>query len=156
MRLTLGDILKATGAELLSGDIKDELTGISIDSRSISKGELFVAIKGENFDGHDFIGAAVEGGAGAVLLKSGRTYKEENSVGLLKVGDTLRALGDVASLIRAKLTVPVVAVSGSSGKTTTKDMLAQILGSSKRVLKTEGNKNNLIGLPLTLFRADGR
>ncbi|MCK4846498.1 MAG: UDP-N-acetylmuramoyl-tripeptide--D-alanyl-D-alanine ligase [Deltaproteobacteria bacterium] len=155
MRLTVADIIDATGGDLLRGNAKDVLSGISIDSRSISKGELFVALSGENFNGHDFIGAAVDGGAKAILVERG-SYKEDADVNLLAVDDTLKALGDLASFIRAKITVPVIAVSGSSGKTTTKEMIGRILEASRRVLKTEGNKNNLIGLPLTLFRAYGK
>jgi len=125
------------------------ITGISTDSRTIQTGELFVPLRGANFDGHDFLIRAYRRGAAACL-------SEETIAGfpipVIQVENTLTALGDLAAAIRQSLTVPVVAVTGSAGKTTTKEMLASILAQTGPGLKTEGNFNNLIGLPLTLFR----
>jgi len=125
-----------------------QLNGISTDSRHLNPGSLFVPLRGENFNGHDYLSQAVKNGAAACL-------SEEVIVGLsvpvVRVTDTLRALGDIAAAYRLQLNGPLVAITGSAGKTTTKEMLATILEQGTPGLKTAGNFNNLIGLPLTLF-----
>jgi len=147
--LTVRDILEATRGRLLCGD-SETFRGVSIDSRTISEGEVFFAIRGERFDGHDFVEKALLRGAGAVVdsvpekLPGGRV--------IIHVGDTLRALQDLASFIRMKRHIPVVAVTGSSGKTTTKEMIYSILSQRFRTLRNQGNLNNHIGLPLSLVR----
>ena len=124
------------------------LSGISTDSRNLTAGSLFVPLRGKNFNGHDYLSQAVKNGAAACL-------SEEVVVGLsvpvVRVTDTLRALGDIATAYRLQLNGPLVAITGSVGKTTTKEMLATILDQIAPGLKTAGNFNNLIGLPLTLF-----
>lgn len=147
--LTVQNIIEATGGELLSENAKT-FSGISIDSRKISEGELFFAIRGEKFDGHDFLEKALYKGSGAVvdrkpaLLPAGKV--------IIYVNDTLRSLQDLANFLRMKLDIPVVAVTGSNGKTTTKEMIYRILSGKFRTLKNEGNLNNHIGLPLSLTR----
>ncbi len=125
-----------------------QVSGISTDSRNISLGELFVPLRGERFDGHDYLIQAVRNGAAACL-------SEEVIAGLavpvLVVKDSLHALGDIAGAVRLGLKGPLIAVTGSAGKTTTKEMLAKVLSRTGAGLKTSGNFNNLIGLPLTLF-----
>ena len=124
---------------------------ISIDSRTIKKGDLFVAIKGKRFDGHDFIKAAFKKGAGAALVSRKAPARYSNKYSLVRVENTVRALGELARLHRMKFKVPVVAITGSSGKTTAKDMIAFVLSRRYSVLASESSKNNLIGLPLTLL-----
>jgi UDP-N-acetylmuramoyl-tripeptide--D-alanyl-D-alanine ligase len=149
--LDLVDVLAATGGTLASrGAGELAFTGVSIDSRTISAGALFVAIRGPRFDGHDFLAEAVGRGARAALVDRG----VESPAGLpvVRVADTTRALADLARHVRREAALPVVAVTGSVGKTTTKDMTAHLLATRGPVLKTEGNLNNQYGLPLTLLR----
>ena len=150
--LTIGDILEATGGELLSGDIDKVITGITTDSRNTDAGTLFVPIIGEKFDGHEFIQAAFDQGAQAAI-----TQKEtELLVGktIIKVNDTFKALGDIARFYKERYNLPTVAVTGIVGKTTTKDMLYSALSGRYNTLKTEHSFNNEIGLPLTVFRLE--
>ena len=124
-------------------------TGISTDSRQIEEGYLYVALNGARFDGHDFVADAVSKGAsGAVVSRQPTTQTETK---LYPVDDTLIALGSLASHRREQLKAQVIAITGSSGKTTTKDLAAAALSSSKRVHSTEGNLNNRIWMPLTLL-----
>lgn len=137
------------------GITRRHLMGVSIDSRTIREGELFFAIKGDRYDGHDFVKEALRRGAiGAVVSQSwfegNRTFTLEGKP-VIPVRDTVWALQELARYYRAKFSIPVVAVTGSNGKTTTKDMIAAVLARKYQVLKTEGNLNNHLGLPLTLF-----
>jgi UDP-N-acetylmuramoyl-tripeptide--D-alanyl-D-alanine ligase len=150
--LTLDEMLKATGGETLCVD-RREFTGLSIDSRTIKKGELFVALKGDNFDGHDFLKDALKAGAGAVVNIP--TPEKPQDKTLIYVKNTLAALQDIARHMRLRMNVPVIGVTGTNGKTTTKELLASILGKSHRVLKTQGNMNNHIGLPLSIANMRG-
>lgn len=153
--LKAGEIAKITGGEILSGSAERICKGVSTDSRDIDRGNLFVPIIGGNFDGHDFIGKAVEQGAAVVLVqrdKSERFKCSVTDVPIIIVGDTLKSLGDIASFWRKQFDVPIVAVTGSSGKTTTKEMIASVVSLSRNILKNHGNFNNLIGLPLTLLQ----
>lgn len=149
--MTLDEIVKATGGKAVRVS-STEFTGLSIDSRTIKDGELFVAIKGSNFDGHDFLESALKAGGGALIsrMPSGTEGKT-----LITAGDTLLALQDIARHICAHMGIPVVGVVGTNGKTTTKEFLASILGEGRRVLKTRGNLNNFIGLPLCVANAKG-
>ena len=144
------DILKSTGGEALISQGSVECRGVSIDTRTISPGDLFVAIRGAHFDGHDFVQDAVDKGAAAVVME--KPIKINKEVPSVKVESTEKALGDMASWWRGRFKVPCVAITGSNGKSTTKEMISAIAGSFGQVLKTEGNFNNLIGLPLTVFR----
>jgi len=150
MEFTLDQIAAATGGRIVSGDGAVKLGRVGIDTRDLKGGELFVAIKGAHYDGHDFLGDAVAAGAGAVMVRSGSNIPDGACA--VEVHDTERALGDVAAWWRSRFTAPCVAVTGSNGKSTTKQMIAGIAQSLGPVLKTEGNFNNLIGLPLTVFR----
>ena len=146
--LTTDDILKATGGVLIcGGDLRFD--NITTDSRKARDGMLFVPIAGERFDGHEFINAAFELGAQAAI-----THRDTEPVlgkTLIRVDDTFMALGDIAKYYKKKYNVPTVAVTGSVGKTTTKDMLASVMAQKFNTLKTQGNFNNEIGLPLTVF-----
>lgn len=146
--LSAGEIAGASQGSLVNpqGDLK--VNGVSIDSRSIKPGDMFIALKGESFDGHDFINGAIEKGAALVIVEK---EPEVCTVPYILVRDTLKALQDIARYYRNKFHIPFVAVTGSSGKTTTKDMIASVLSQKFKVLKTEGNFNNAIGLPLTLL-----
>ncbi len=126
------------------------VTGVSIDSRSVAPGELFVAIRGPRFDGHDFLAQALARGAAAALVA--RADGAPRGLPLLRVADTTLALGHLGALARARASAQVVAVTGSVGKTTTKEITAALLAARGPVLKTEGNLNNHFGLPLTLVR----
>ncbi|MGC1453667.1 MAG: UDP-N-acetylmuramoyl-tripeptide--D-alanyl-D-alanine ligase [Nitrospirota bacterium] len=142
--------------EIVGKMARVEIKGVSIDSRTIREGELFVAIKGDRFDGHDFVPEVIKRGAWGALVE--RTVLEDKfSVlgglkNILPVEDTLTALQEMAYSHRRTFAVPVVGITGSNGKTTTKEMLAGILQQLGPVLKNEGNLNNHIGVPLTLLR----
>jgi UDP-N-acetylmuramoyl-tripeptide--D-alanyl-D-alanine ligase len=152
MRFSVKDIIEATGGKLISGEDDIYFSDISIDSRTIKNGELFIALKGKNFDGHDFIDDAFNKGAiGALINKGSYRYRIKDKV-IITIPDTLKGLGAIGRYIRNGLSIPVIGITGSNGKTTTKEIVAKILESSYKVLKNPGNLNNLIGLPLTLFR----
>lgn len=163
------EIIRATRGRLLRGSPAALVTGISTDSRRTRRGDLFFALRGSRFDGHDFVPAALAAGAtGAVVERevfslevptsatrspAGRENGGANPV-IIQVANSLRALQDWAHVYRQQFHVPVVAVTGSSGKTTTKDMVAAALGGRERVLASQGNYNNEIGLPLTLLELE--
>ncbi|MGA9116140.1 MAG: Mur ligase family protein, partial [Bacteroidota bacterium] len=130
-------------------------TGVSTDSRTVREGELFVALRGERHDGHRFLCDAFVRGAAAAVIRRG-AWSGEAPGPLLVVEDTLDALGELARLHRRRFRIPVLAVAGSNGKTTTKEMIARVLGRRWKVLSTEGNLNNRIGLPQTLFGLDAK
>jgi UDP-N-acetylmuramoyl-tripeptide--D-alanyl-D-alanine ligase len=152
----VSELLKATKGRLASGKKNTAATGISLDSRTIKAGEAFISIKGNNFDGHAFIGEAVKRGAKAVITQS-LNYpitQLPKDVSFIQVKDTTKALGDIARSQREKFDLPVIAVTGSNGKTTAKEMIAWVLSKEFKVLKNEGTKNNHIGLPQTLLALD--
>ena len=152
LRLNIREIIEATGGSLMSGRIEATVTGISTDSRRINEGCLFIPLMGERFNGHDYINKALEGGAAAIL-----TQQDEISAGdriFIKVDDTSKALRDIAAFNRRKFQIPFVGITGSVGKTSTKDMIAGVIATKFNVLKTEGNLNNEIGVPLTIFNLD--
>ena len=125
---------------------------IALDTRKISAGSLFVALRGERFDGADFAVQAVEKGAAGVLVASDTPEAKLPKEGcVLKAADPLRAYQEIAASWRRKFPVPVVAITGSNGKTTTKDLTAAVLGARLLVQKTAANYNNEVGLPLTLL-----
>jgi UDP-N-acetylmuramoyl-tripeptide--D-alanyl-D-alanine ligase len=154
---TVTEIARATGGEI-RGEADREVTGVSTDSRLVSPGELFIPLRGERFDGHDFIEAVAAMGVRVCLGERAWTAQHGVPTGTtcVMVPDTLRALGDLAAFHRRRFSMPMVAVTGSNGKTTTKEMLASILAATGPGLKTGGNLNNLIGLPLTLLRLAGQ
>ncbi len=150
-RLDAAFVLRATGAALAGRPPAAPLAGVSTDTRTLAPGELFVALKGPNFDGHAFLARAAAAGAAAAVVAADCRPPEGLTLPLFRVADPLAALGDLAGAWRREFTLPVAAITGSSGKTTSKEMLASILATRHRVLKNQGNFNNLIGLPLTLL-----
>jgi len=157
---TVEDILKATGGRLVSGHERTQCQGVSTDSRTTRAGDLFVAIAGETYDGHSFLQQAVDRGAQGVLVAEAYVRSPSSispGEGLwIAVPDTLRALGDLAAFCRRQSGLSVVAITGTNGKTTTKEMTAEVLSQSFSVLRTPGNFNNLVGLPLTLLSLSDR
>ena len=153
--LSAEEILKATGGAPLRGGRGWSCRGVSTDTRTLTAGNLFIALAGENFDGHGCLKKAAERGAAGLLIRADAAEKlaaapeEVPAIGVL---DTLRALGDIAGDWRRRFPVPLVAITGSSGKTTTKEMVATITARVRNILKSEGNLNNRIGLPLTLLK----
>jgi UDP-N-acetylmuramoyl-tripeptide--D-alanyl-D-alanine ligase len=152
MKLPLWRIAEFTGA---GGDFdRDTIaTGYSIDSRTINSGELFIALPGERFDGHDYVSAALEKGAAAAMVQRDRNIRAD-SHRLLVVQDTLQALQSLGAAARRVWAKPLLAVTGSAGKTTTKELLAHLLSARFRVMKSSGNFNNHIGLPLQLLKLE--
>lgn len=148
---TVDELIRATGGKLCAGSIDARIKGISIDSRKVKKQEAFLALKGDNFDGHDFISQAIKNGASCVIKEAGKGKFKSASCVCLEVKDSIKALGDVASHHRRKFDIPLIAITGSNGKTTAKEMISWVLSKKFEVLKTEGTKNNHIGLPLTLL-----
>jgi UDP-N-acetylmuramoyl-tripeptide--D-alanyl-D-alanine ligase len=150
--MLLSQAAQVLGGRLVGSDV--EFSAVSSDSRRIAAGDLFVALKGDNFDGAQFVAAAAQSGAAAALVNSASHTGGEAPCPLLLVPDTRLALGHLAAYWRAQFSIPVVALTGSNGKTTVKEMLASILrelAGDGCVLATQGNLNNDIGLPLTLL-----
>jgi len=157
-QISLDELTKVVHGEIqLSPYNGDQvIRGISIDSRTMAKDDLFVAIPGERFDGHQFVNQAAEKGAKAAVIAKDKkhTIDQEvfNKIAVILVEDTKRSLRDMASWHRRKFDIRTVAVTGTNGKTTTKDMIAEILSSRFKVLKSPKSYNNLVGVPLTLFQ----
>jgi UDP-N-acetylmuramoyl-tripeptide--D-alanyl-D-alanine ligase len=152
LEFTVGQIVAAIGGCLLQGDPQAPLRGLSTDSRQARPGELFIALRGERFDGHCFLSTVARAGAGAAVVMEPAAVSEE--IALIQAPDTLTALGAIGRAHRRRFTVPVIGITGSTGKTTTKDLLASVLEQAFPVIKTEQNFNNEIGLPLTLLKMD--
>jgi len=155
--LKIKDILKATGGTLISEGPRRS-ADISIDSRTINEGELFLALKGERFDGHDYVEAALRVGSGALVSRQW-VYSHPPSIEgktIIAVEDTLQALHHVAGDIRKRFKGPVLAVIGSNGKTTTKELISSVLGTKFNILKTEGNLNNHVGMPLSMTKVSDK
>lgn len=153
--LTLRDLLQAVNGTLLGTfeNLDATVDSLDTDSRNIHPGSVFLPLSGERFDGHAYIHSALEAGAaGCFTARERDSYLPDKFY--IKVSNTQRALRDLAAWYLARFNIPVIGVTGSVGKTTTKDMLAAVLGVKYRVLKTEGNFNNKVGLPLTILRLD--
>ena len=146
----------ATGCagEQLSGSPETSVHRVCTDSRGLQTGDLFFALAGSRFDGHDFLRQAVEKGAGAVVINRDRVPASLGSCAMIAVEDTRRALGQLAATYRQDFALPVVAVGGSNGKTTTKDLIASVLRQKVTTLWSEASFNNDIGVPLTLLRLE--
>lgn len=154
MNWTIADWIEAVGGELMSGDADTRIAGVSTDSRTLEAGQLFVALHGPNFDGHNYLEQAVEKGAVAAIVSNPEAAeKVRKSTAVVKVDETLKALGRLATAYRARFDIPVAALSGSSGKTTTKEILRSIVEPAGGLV-TRGNFNNRIGVPLTVFRLE--
>ncbi len=153
MKLTLAKIAAFISA---AGEFPPEevAQAYSIDSRTIGPGQLFFAVKGERLDGHDYVGAALEKGAVAAIVRKDQLNRYSDKTRLLAVDDTLTALQTLATAVRKVWGKPLVGVTGSAGKTTTKEAIAHVLASRFRVLKSEGNFNNHFGLPLMLLKLE--
>ncbi len=153
--LTLQQLVDFSGGRLLRGDASKLAFAISTDTRTLQSGEMFLALRGENFDGHDHVCAAADGGAmGAIVGRSFVSADLAPEFALIEVEDTLVAYQNIATRYRQTLGLKVVAITGSNGKTSTKDFAAAVLSQRFRVLKTEGNLNNHVGVPRMLLRAD--
>ena len=147
-------IKEICNGEILTKNINNELSNFVIDSRLVTEGDCFVAIKGENNNGNIFLEMALEKGAAICLVDEEpeeRLVEKYNNRTIIKVENTIKALQEIAKYKRSLYDIPVVAVTGSVGKTSTKDIIANVLGQKYKVLKTEGNFNNHLGLPLTLL-----
>jgi MurE/MurF fusion protein len=155
-RFNLQDVVQATSAELTHGPSSGRFRDISTDTRTLMPGDLYLALKGERFDGADFLPGAIKAGATGVIVGRGTAKKFEfdEQISIIEVDDTLKALGDLAGYRRNRFDIPVVVIAGSCGKTTVKDMLSRMISSRERTLATKGNLNNLIGAPLTLLRLE--
>ncbi|MGA7159835.1 MAG: UDP-N-acetylmuramoyl-tripeptide--D-alanyl-D-alanine ligase [Bacteroidota bacterium] len=159
MKLSLKDFQKLGQAEIINKEtLKNKtITGVSTDSRTIEPGNIFFALRGENFDGHKFIEDVVKRNAAVVIVdaaweKKNHELSKRLESAVVVVPDTIKALGGLANIYRKKFSIPVIAIGGSNGKTTTKEMISAVLRSAYSVLSTEGNLNNHIGVPQMLFR----
>lgn len=146
----LAEVLAATTLNLSDAALASQATGITTDTRNLQSGEIFVALRGENFDGHEFVPVAQAKGAIATITDR----PLPGLVPQLQVEDTLQAYQKIASWWRSQFSIPTVAVTGSVGKTTTKELIAAVLATQGRVLKTHANYNNEIGVPKTLLELD--
>lgn len=152
MKISLDFILNSVDGKLITGDRQGFVYGICTDSRNVTPGTLFLALKGDNFDGHDFVVETLKKGASAAIVsKTINNLSEVQDQAIIMVEDTLTALQKLASKYREKFNIPIIAITGSVGKTTIKDLLATCLMSRFKTLKTPGNYNNDIGLPLTIL-----
>jgi UDP-N-acetylmuramoyl-tripeptide--D-alanyl-D-alanine ligase len=158
---SIDTILAVTSGRLLAGDGTGVANDVCVDSRRVKRGCLFVALPGERADGHEFAEQAIDDGARAILVT--RPYEEirellksaeKRGVCVVRVADGLKALQDLAAHHRSRLHCAVLGITGSTGKTTTKDFVAAALSTAKRVVATQGNRNNELGVPLTLLSAD--
>lgn len=158
--MTILEIAQAINGELVQGEGSKCLNSVSIDTRTLKPGDVFFALRGENFDAHHFLKQAVAAGAGALIVAgddgaaSSAALIQASGPPVIRVQDTLAALQKLAGYNRRQHAVPVIGITGSSGKTTTKDMVASVLEQKYKVLKTSGNFNNEVGLPLTLLQMD--
>jgi len=152
LKISIDDLFELPNAAVYNSESYKPVSAVSIDSRNIKKDSLFIAIKGDKFDGHNFICNAITAGASAIIIDENKAEKFSNQkIPVVTVKDTTTALGDLAKVWRRKLNTKIIAITGSAGKTTTKEMLAAILSEKYKVNKTAANNNNHIGVPLTLF-----
>jgi UDP-N-acetylmuramoyl-tripeptide--D-alanyl-D-alanine ligase len=151
--LSLDQLAQFAEALRQDGDGSQQITNLNTDSRTTRPGDLFVALRGDHFDGHQFIGQAIDRGAAGALVEKNWTGKVAPGFALLRVADTLAAYQQIAAHYRRSLGLKVIAITGSNGKTSTKDFTASVLARKFHVTKTEGNFNNHVGLPQTILRA---
>ena len=149
--MLISEIIEATNGKLLNGHLDDQVNGFTQDTRVIQPGNLYIPLVGIK-DGHDYIPQAFENGAAATLTSH---PIEDDSHNVILVEDTMKALGDLARYVRVHSNAKVVGITGSAGKTSTKDMIASVISQQYTTLKTQGNFNNNIGLPLTILRYNG-
>ena len=159
-RVTLQWVADAVGGRLVSGRADLEIGNVAIDTRTLQRGDFFVALRGERFDGHEFVGQAIGKEAAGAIVERGWAGRQAGGPGapdvaraaIVEVADTTKALQDLAHAVRAASATRVVAITGSAGKTTTKEAIAELLSARFRVVKNRGNLNNHIGLPLSLMQ----
>src|SRR6266511_104486 len=147
-------VVEKCGGELVSGSPSAMITRVCTDSRQVQGGDLFVALAGERFDGHDYVAGAAEKGAVAVLVERAKVQAAPAGCAAITVGNTRRALGKLGAGYRRDFDLPLIAVGGSNGKTTTKELLAAVLGQRFKTLRSEASFNNDIGVPLTLLNLE--
>jgi UDP-N-acetylmuramoyl-tripeptide--D-alanyl-D-alanine ligase len=152
LEFTVEQIVAAVDGRLLQGDLQARLRGLSTDSRQVRPGELFIALRGERYDGHHFLEPVARAGAGAAVVME--PVAVPDGMAVIQVADTLTALGAIGRAHRQRFQIPLIGITGSNGKTTTKDLVAAVLEQVYPVVKTEQNFNNEIGLPLTLLKID--
>ncbi|WP_195683144.1 UDP-N-acetylmuramoyl-tripeptide--D-alanyl-D-alanine ligase [Alkalibacter mobilis] len=152
--MTLDEVAGATGGKLLWGTPETMVKGVDIDTRSIKNGDVFIAIKGERVDGHDLLNFARSSGAVAAICE--KNVEKIQGLAVIMVENTVEALQRLAAHYRKKFSIPIVAITGSSGKTTTKNLIRSILQTEYFTVSTRGNKNNHIGLPLSILEMDER
>ncbi len=150
--LTISELVLATKGRLISGNENDRINDVIIDSRSANKENIFVAIVGESLDGHEFIKSAYENGCRNFIKNESSSIKLDSSdINLIEVKDTEIAMGDIGKYYKSKFNIPYIGITGSVGKTTTRDMIYATVSAKFNTLKNEGNLNNQLGVPLTLF-----
>ena len=147
--MLIKEIIEATQGQLLSGNLNDDVKGFTQDTRKINEGDMYIPLIGEKADGHDYIEQAFFKGASSIITSQPVDYPDKN---VILVKDTLQAMSDMAAYLREHRPVKVVAITGSVGKTSTKDMIYSVVSTKYKTLKTLGNYNNHIGLPLTILR----
>ena len=154
LRLTVEWVATAVDGDIRQGDPKREIGPVVIDTRALQRGDFFVALRGSRFDAHSFVEEAFSRGADGVIVERGRSAGsgDDGRAAVVEVGDTTKALQDLARAVRAASGTRVVAITGSAGKTTTKETIAEFLSAHFRVVKNKGNLNNHIGLPLSLLQ----
>lgn len=152
--LTFETIASFSDGKITAGDVLGIISGVSTDTRTVKTGDIYVALAGERFDGHSFLEAAAAAGAAAVMVSSDFEGKLPDGCGVIRVFDTLVGLQCLARRYREHLGLKVVAITGSNGKTSTKDLIAGVLSQRFTVSATKGNLNNHIGLPLTILSTD--
>ena len=154
--ITVKNIIEQCKGKLIIGDINKECINFSTDTRNIKPGDVYIGLKGEKFDGSNFYKQALKSGASVCILQNVEIDNETKSTysdrSIILVKDTLKALQQIAKYKRSKYNIPVIAITGSVGKTSTKDIIASVVATKYNVLKTEGNFNNHIGVPLTILR----
>lgn len=152
MKLKAQEAARIVKGRVINGPASRTATGVSTDTRSLQKGQGFIALQGPNFDAHAFIKEADRKGAAWIMLQKGRTPAGRLSAAVIEVEDTLKALGRLAAHHRQRFDIKVAAITGSLGKSTVKEMAAAVLSSKGRVIKNQGNLNNRVGLPHTIFK----
>ena len=154
MSVSITDVFGIELIEVRNADglFRKKITGVSTDSRTVGRGEIFFALRGDAYNGHKFVEQAFKRGAVCAVVDSFKGLRSMNTRPMLMVENTTRALGQLAATYRRRFSIPVLAVAGSNGKTTTKEMISHVLGTKYSVLSTQGNLNNHIGVPQTLFR----
>lgn len=149
-QFNIAEIIEATRGKLIQGRLPSRVRRVTTNSRDVKKGDLFIAIVGKNHDAHNFAADVIKKGATGLVVS--RAVKAPAGVAVVKVDDTTIALGDIARSYRQRFNIPVIAITGSAGKTTTKEMIAAVLKTKYRVLKNIGTENNQFGVPLTILK----